>query len=88
MSNTSVGSADAAEDNNDQGNDGLGNKTFGERSTTALPDGPGGPDSPDPAGAPAKPAADALPVPDGPNGPNVGPSPWEKEAAEGKLPEV
>ena len=85
MSNTSVGSADAAEDNNDQGSDGLGNKTFGEHATTALPGGPGGAGQHGATGSPGKSAGIGLEAPDGPN---VGPSPWEKDAAEGKLPKV
>lgn len=80
-------------DNDDPGNaDGCGNKTLGDKSTQQPPAGTG--DVLDEAGAqvPAGvPGARPRPgVAKGaesyPDGPNVESSPWELEAARGKLP--
>ena len=75
MGNTSVGNAenDNEFDNNSHGSDGMGNKTLGETVQPALPD----------AGVHTDEIDQAMP-----EGPNVGPSPWEEQAAEGRLPKV
>ena len=75
MGSTSVGNAESDNelDNNSHGSDGMGNKTLGESVQPALPD----------AGLHLDKADQVMP-----DGPNVGPSPWEEQAAEGKLPDV
>jgi len=67
--NTSIGPGDDKGGNESHGSDGCGNKTLGE-----LP-------GPLPAGKDLPKAADKA----FPDGPNVAPSPWEKDAAEGKA---
>ena len=71
---TSVGGDDPANDTKDHASDGLGNKTFGEQPDPVAPVDEAAPGTPNLRGQAA------------PDGPNVGPSPWEKGAAEGKLP--
>lgn len=92
--NTSIGPEGKRGGNEDHGNaDGCGNKTLGDRTTPN--EAPAGADSVrDEAGAqvPAGvPGARARPgIAKGPrsypDGPNVEDSPWELEAARGKLP--
>lgn len=91
--NTSIGPGPDRGGNQDQGNaDGLGNKTLGEHdmpepeagndmAPTAAPDLPAGV----PGGQP-KPGVKKGPEAY-PDGPNVEASPWELDAARGKLPE-
>lgn len=90
---TSIGPGGQRGGNEDHGNaDGCGNKTLGERTTQQPPAGAG--EVLDQAGAqvPAG-VPGARPRPDVekgkqayPDGPNVENSPWELEAARGKLP--
>lgn len=90
--NTSIGPDANRGGNEDPGNaDGCGNKTLGEHATQQPPTGAGVLDQAGaqvPAGVPgARPrpgvakGAEAYP-----DGPNVESSPWELEAARGKLP--
>jgi hypothetical protein len=95
MSNntTSIGPSSDRGSNDDPGNaDGCGNKTLGEHATQSPPTGAEGvieQASPDvPAGVPggrAKPGIAKGPQ-SYPDGPNVESSPWELDAARGKLP--
>ncbi|HEX2544628.1 MAG TPA: hypothetical protein VHL79_07110 [Ramlibacter sp.] len=91
--NTSIGPEGMKGGNEDHGNaDGLGNKTLGEHATQQPPTGAEGvldqAGAQVPAGVPgsrprpgvAK-GAEAFP-----DGPNVESSPWELDAARGKLP--
>jgi hypothetical protein len=91
---TSIGPEGARGGNENHGNaDGCGNKTLGDKATQQPPAGADG--ALDEAGAqvPAGvPGARARPgVAKGaeayPDGPNVEASPWELDAARGKLPE-
>jgi len=95
MSNTdtSIGPGPQSGGNETHGNaDGLGNKTLGEGAQQAPEAGAedlargGAPDSP--AGVPgAKPHPGVKKGPQAyPDGPNVEASPWELDAARGKLP--
>lgn len=90
--NTSIGTDASRGSNDNPGNaDGCGNKTLGSDASQAPPTGAGGeaqgaPEMPaGVAGARARPgiakAAEAYP-----DGPNVEASPWELDAARGKLP--
>jgi hypothetical protein len=90
--NTSIGPGPASGGNEDHGNaDGMGNKTLGEH---AVPEPEIGSDTaaqaaPDvPAGVPgARPKPGIRKGPQAyPDGPNVESSPWELDAARGKLP--
>ncbi|MBC5764285.1 hypothetical protein [Ramlibacter albus] len=90
---TSIGPGPGKGGNEDHGNaDGLGNKTLGEH---AMPEPEVGNEvtddaAPDvPAGSPgAKPKPGIAKGPNSyPDGPNVEASPWELDAARGKLPE-
>ena len=91
--NTSIGpDADRGGNDNPGNADGCGNKTLGDKATQQAPTGAGGvldeAGAQVPAGVPgsrprpgiAK-GAEAYP-----DGPNVEASPWELEAARGKLP--
>jgi hypothetical protein len=69
MSTTSIGPGPSTGGNENHGSDGCGNKTLGELSSQVPPSGKDLPEAVDKAF---------------PDGPNVGPSPWEKEAAQGK----
>jgi hypothetical protein len=90
---TSIGPENDRGGNEDHGNaDGLGNKTLGEHATQQPP--AGADDVVDeaapqvPAGVPgarARPGIRKGPE-SYPDGPNVEDSPWELEAARGKLP--
>ena len=89
---TSIGPGGDRGGNEDHGNaDGCGNKTLGEN---AVPQAPAGSDVLDeagaqvPAGVPgARPRPGIAKGPASyPDGPNVEDSPWELEAARGKLP--
>lgn len=89
---TSIGPAGDRGGNDDPGNaDGCGNKTLGEQSPQQAPAGAGvleqaAPQVP--AGVPgAKPKPGIAKGPQSyPDGPNVEASPWELDAARGKLP--
>lgn len=90
---TSIGPGPDRGGNEDKGNaDGLGNKTLGEHG---MPEPEAGNESspqgaPDvPAGVPgAKPKPGIAKGPQSyPDGPNVEASPWELDAARGKLPD-
>lgn len=90
---TSIGPEPTRGGNEDHGNaDGRGNKTLGEHATQQPP--AGADDVLDeagaqvPAGVPgARPRPGIRKGPDSyPDGPNVEASPWELEAARGKLP--
>lgn len=89
---TSIGSGANRGGNEDHGNaDGCGNKTLGEHSTQQPPAGAGVVDQAGvdvPAGVPGAKAKPAVKKgPDSyPDGPNVEASPWELDAAKGKLP--
>lgn len=91
--NTSIGPEADRGGNDDPGNaDGCGNKTLGEHSTQQPPTGAGALDeaSPQvPAGVPgARPKPGVAKGPQSfPDGPNVEASPWELDAARGKLPD-
>ena len=89
---TSIGPAGDRGANEDHGNaDGCGNKTLGDH---AVPQPPAGSDVLDEAGVPvpagvpgARPRPDIARGPQSyPDGPNVEDSPWELDAARGKLP--
>ena len=92
--NTSIGPEGDRGGNEDHGNaDGCGNKTLGDKATQQAP--AGADEVLDEAGAqvPAG-VAGARPRPgiakgpqSYPDGPNVEASPWELDAARGKLPE-
>jgi hypothetical protein len=91
---TSIGPDDDLGGNQNHGNaDGLGNKTLGDRVKEQPP--AGAEDLLDEAGAPvpagvpgARPRPGIAKGPASyPDGPNVEDSPWELEAARGKLPE-
>jgi hypothetical protein len=91
--NTSIGSGENRGGNEDHGNaDGCGNKTLGDRGGTQQP--PAGAGVVDdsgvevPAGIPgARPRPGVKKGPESfPDGPNVEASPWELDAAKGKLP--
>lgn len=71
MSSTSIGPGENSGGNEPEQSDGCGNKTFGEQGKQVPPTG----------NDRVKQAEEAFP-----DGPNVGPSPWEKDAAQGKLP--
>jgi len=89
---TSIGPEGNRGGNDDPGNaDGCGNKTLGEHSTQKAPSGAGVVDEAGaqvPAGVPgARPRPGIAKGPESfPDGPNVEDSPWELEAARGKLP--
>src|SRR3954471_7590083 len=90
---TSIGSGDGRGGNEDHGNaDGCGNKTLGDKSAPQQPAaGAGVVDDAGaqvPAGVPGarrRPGVARAPQ-SYPDGPNVEASPWELEAARGKLP--
>lgn len=88
--NTSVGRGPAAGGNENHDGD-PANKTMGESVQQEAPAGSGSAQSQAPelpagvAGGVAKPEIAAGPG-SMPDGPNVGPSPWEADAARGKLP--
>ena len=90
--NTSIGPDGDRGGNEDHGNaDGCGNKTLGEHSTQQPPAGSDVLDEAGaqvPAGVPgARPRPGIAKGPQAyPDGPNVEASPWELEAARGKLP--
>jgi hypothetical protein len=92
--NTSIG-PDADRGNNDNpGNaDGCGNKTLGDKATQRPPTGAEGvveeSGAQVPAGVPgARPRPGVAKGPQSyPDGPNVEASPWELDAARGKLPD-
>ena len=89
---TSIGPDDDRGSNENPGNaDGCGNKTLGTHATQAPPTGAdalqgGAPEVP--AGVPGtRPRPGVAKGPQSyPDGPNVEASPWELEAARGKLP--
>ncbi|HEY0822358.1 MAG TPA: hypothetical protein VGD76_01115 [Ramlibacter sp.] len=89
---TSIGPEGARGGNENHGNaDGCGNKTLGDKATQQPPAGSGVLDETGaqvPAGVPgARPRAGIRKGPESfPDGPNVEASPWELEAARGKLP--
>ena len=90
---TSIGPEFDKGGNDDPGNaDGCGNKTLGDKATQQPPAGTGGvldDASPQvPAGVPgARPRPDVKKGAQAyPDGPNVEDSPWELDAARGKLP--
>ena len=89
---TSIGPEGERGGNEDHGNaDGCGNKTLGDKATRQPPAGSGVLDEAGaqvPAGVPgARPRAGIRKGPGSfPDGPNVEASPWELEAARGKLP--
>ena len=87
-SSTSIGRGPAAGGNENHDGD-PGNKTMGESVQQEAPAGGANAQTPAlPAEAPdgsAKPAIGNGPE-SMPEGPNVGPSPWEVDAARGKLP--
>ena len=90
---TSIGPEGNRGNNEDVGNaDGCGNKTLGTHATDQPPTAADGMDqagTPDvPAGVPgSKPKPGIAKGPQSyPDGPNVESSPWELEAARGKLP--
>ena len=85
---TSIGPDDDLGGNQNHGNaDGLGNKTLGEH---AMPEPEAGAQAADlPAGVPggpAKPGTKEAATRAFPDGPNVESSPWELDAARGKVP--
>jgi hypothetical protein len=92
-SDTSIGPAPDRGGNEDHGNaDGCGNKTLGEHATQQPPAAAdvleqAAPEMP--AGVPgARPRPGVAEGPQSfPDGPNVEASPWELEAARGKLPD-
>jgi hypothetical protein len=90
--NTSIGPEGDRGGNEDHGNaDGCGNKTLGDRATQQPTAGAGVLDDAGaqvPAGVPgARPKPGIAKGPASyPDGPNVESSPWELEAARGKLP--
>jgi hypothetical protein len=91
--NSSIGPEGAKGGNEDHGNaDGCGNKTLGEHATQQPPAGAEGiveeAGAQVPAGVPGARARPGIAKgPESfPDGPNVEASPWELEAARGKLP--
>jgi hypothetical protein len=91
--NTSIGPGPARGGNDNPGNaDGCGNKTLGDQATQQPPAGAEGPiesaGAQVPAGVPgARPRPGIAKGPASyPDGPNVEASPWELDAAKGKLP--
>ena len=90
--NTSIGPDADRGGNEDHGNaDGRGNKTLGDTATQQPPAGAGVLDDTGvqvPAGVPgARPRPGIAKGPESyPDGPNVEASPWELDAARGKLP--
>jgi hypothetical protein len=91
--NTSIGpDADRGGNDNPGNADGCGNKTLGDKATQQPPAGAEGvveeAGAQVPAGVPgARPRPGVAKGADGyPDGPNVEASPWELEAARGKLP--
>ena len=90
--NQSIGTGNDRGGNDNAGNaDGCGNKTLGTHDTQSPPTGADALEqaSPDvPAGVPgAKPKPGIAKGPQSyPDGPNVESSPWELDAARGKLP--
>ena len=91
--NTSIGPEPDQGGNEDHGNaDGCGNKTLGEHATQQPPAGAEGiveeAGAQVPAGVPGARARPGIAKgPESfPDGPNVEASPWELEAARGKLP--
>jgi hypothetical protein len=90
---TSIGPGANRGGNESHGNaDGCGNKTLGDQGTQEAPTGAGMVDdaaTQAPAGVPgARPRPGVKKGPEAyPEGPNVEASPWELDAARGKLPD-
>ena len=88
---TSIGPEDGGGNDNHGNADGCGNKTLGDKTAQQPPEGADVLDEAGaqvPAGVPgARPRPGVAKGPQSyPDGPNVEDSPWELEAARGKLP--